>query len=273
MPWKSSLKIPAVYVSDNYSKIYSPYPAKIKEIFVDKNQVVKKGQKLIELSSPELDLEISKVRRKIKLTKTKINRISKLSNNLDQYMILQQRLISLKDELDGLSRIKSKLLLKSPVDGKIKNFSNLSNNQWVSNLEPLVGVIKSGPGNVIGYLKEKEIKRFKTNEKAVFIPFDGEHQKIKLISKNLDRSAISILPYLSLSSQYDGPIATRTFVSEEYENRPVNAHYQVTFQIINRDNKIELEVPGYVHVDGYRYSPIFDFFRSFISVIVRESRI
>ena len=273
MPWKSSLKIPAVYVSDNYSKIYSPYPAKIKEIFVDKNQVVKKGQKLIELSSPELDLEISKVRRKIKLTKTKINRISKLSNNLDQYMILQQRLISLKDELDGLSRIKSKLLLKSPVDGKIKNFSNLSNNQWVSNLEPLVGVIKSGPGNVIGYLKEKEIKRFKTNEKAVFIPFDGEHQKIKLISKNLDRSAISILPYLSLSSQYDGPIATRTFVSEEYENRPVKAHYQVTFQIINRDNKIELEVPGYVHVDGYRYSPIFDFFRSFISVIVRESRI
>ena len=76
MPWKSSLKIPAVYVSDNYSKIYSPYPAKIKEIFVDKNQVVKKGQKLIELSSPELDLEISKVRRKIKLTKTKINRIA-----------------------------------------------------------------------------------------------------------------------------------------------------------------------------------------------------
>ena len=273
MPWKSSLKIPAVYVSENYSKIYPPYPANIKKIFVDKHQVVKKGQKLIELSSPELDLEISKVRRKIKLTKTKINRISKLSNNLDQYMILQQSLISLKDELDGLSRIKSKLLLKSPVDGKIKNFSNLSNNQWISNLEPLVGVIKSGPGNVIGYLKEKEIKRFKTNEKAVFIPFDGEHQKIKLISKNLDRSAISILPYLSLSSQYDGPIATRTFISEEYDNRPVEAHYQVTFQIITRDNKIELEVPGYVHVDGYRYSPIFDFFRSLISIIVRESRI
>ena len=89
----------------------------------------------------------------------------------------------------------------------------------------------------------------------------------------MDRSAISILPYLSLSSQYDGPIATRSFISEEYENRPVNAHYQVTFKIINRDNKIELEVPGYVHVDGYRYSPIFDFFKSFISIIVRESRI
>ena len=76
MPWKSSLKIPAVYDSENYSKIYSPYPAKVKEIFVSKNQEVKKGQKLIELSSPDLDLEINKVRRKIKLTKTKINRIN-----------------------------------------------------------------------------------------------------------------------------------------------------------------------------------------------------
>ena len=33
-PWKSSIKIPAVYVSEQYTKIYSPYPAKVKEIFV-----------------------------------------------------------------------------------------------------------------------------------------------------------------------------------------------------------------------------------------------
>ena len=91
---------------------------------------------MIELSSPDLNLEISKVRRKIKLTKTKINRLSKLANNLNEYMILQQQLIFLQNELDGLSKTKSKLLLKSPVNGKIKDFSNLSINQWVSNLDP-----------------------------------------------------------------------------------------------------------------------------------------
>ena len=35
LPWKSSLKIPAVYVSEQYSKIYSPYPAKIEEILIN----------------------------------------------------------------------------------------------------------------------------------------------------------------------------------------------------------------------------------------------
>ena len=72
----------------------------------------------------------------------------------------------------------------------------------------------------MGYLKEGEVDRFKINEYAVFIPFNGEHSRIKLVSKNLDRSAISILPYLSLSSQFDGPIATRNTTNEEYENRP-----------------------------------------------------
>ena len=53
----------------------------------------------------------------------------------------------------------------------------------------------------------------------------------------------------------------------------MKAHYQTKFKLINDEELIEWEIPGYVHVDGYRYSPIFDFFRSLISIIVRESRI
>ena len=273
LPWKSSLKIPAVYASEQYTKIYSPYPAKVKQIFVNKNQNVTKGQELLELFSPELDLKINKTRRKIKLTKTKINRLSKSADNLDQYMILQQKLISFKNELYGLNKIKAKFILKSPVDGKIKNFKNLSTNQWVSNLDELVGIVKSGPGRVVGFLKEENINRFKINENAIFIPLNGQHSKVKLISESIDRSAISVLPYLSLSSQFDGPIPTRSFVSKEYENRPVKAHYQTKFKLIDDEKLVELEIPGYVHVDGYRYSPVIKFLKNIFSLIVRESRI
>ena len=76
LPWKSSLKIPGVYISEQYSKIYSPYPAKIKSVFVGKDDFVEAGQNLIELYSPDLDQKINSTRRKIQLTKTKINRMS-----------------------------------------------------------------------------------------------------------------------------------------------------------------------------------------------------
>ena len=99
LPWKSSMKIPAVYISEKYSKIYSPYPAKIKSVFITKDQEVEAGQNLIELYSPELDKEINSIRRKILLTKTKINRMSGTSGNMDEYLTYNQRLIALQSEL------------------------------------------------------------------------------------------------------------------------------------------------------------------------------
>jgi len=83
LPWKSSLKIPAVYVSEKYSLVFAPYPSKIKNILVNKDDVVEKGQELLELYSPDLDREIFSIRRKIQLTKTKINRLSKSAGNMD----------------------------------------------------------------------------------------------------------------------------------------------------------------------------------------------
>ena len=231
------------------------------------------GQELIKLYSPELDLNIRSIRRKIQLTKTKIKGLSRSAGNLDQYMTLQQSLLALQAELDGLNKIHSKFLIKSPVDGRIKNFANLSINQWVSNLDELMGIVKYGTGSVVGFVKESEIERFKIKEHAVFIPFDGQHSKVKLISQNLDLSAISVLPYLALSSNYGGPIATRAFVSGEYENRPETAHYQATFQLVNKVSSIEWQLPGYVHVDGYRYSPFFKFIKNIFSLLIRESNI
>ena len=69
-PWKSSLKIPAVFTSEEYVKIYSSYPAIIKEINVINDQVVEKGDVLINLEIPQLSEEIQSTRIKISLAKT-----------------------------------------------------------------------------------------------------------------------------------------------------------------------------------------------------------
>jgi putative peptide zinc metalloprotease protein len=270
LPWKSSLKIPAVYVSEKYSKIYSPYPAKIKQIFVSKDDQVLEGQNLIELLSPDLDKNISSLRRKIKLTKTKINRLSDSAGNMDQYITLQQRLIALQSELRGLTIIKNKLIIKSPIKGKVKDFSELNINMWVSNTNQLLGIVHYGTGQVKGLIKEDQIDRFKENMPAVFIPNDGEHKKIRLISKSLDLSAVQNLPYISLSSIHNGPIAIRNSSSGEFKYRPETAYYIADFKLTN-DSKIKFELPGYVHVDGARYSPLIKFLKNILALLVRES--
>ena len=270
LPWKSSMKIPAVYISEKYSKIYSPYPAKIKSVFITKDQEVEAGQNLIELYSPELDKEINSIRRKILLTKTKINRMSGTSGNMDEYLTDNQRLIALQSELSGLTKTKEKLVIKAPNKGKVKDLVSLSNEMWVSNLDQLLGIVHYGTGNVKAFIREEQIDRFQENTPAVFIPNDGDHKKIHLISNKLDLSSVNNLPYVALASIHSGPIAIRNFTSGEYQYRPETAHYIADFKLVNKSS-IKFELPGYVHVEGNRYSPFVRFFRNVFSVLIRES--
>ena len=39
----------------------------------------------------------------------------------------------------------------------------------------------------------------------------------------------------------------------------------------DKNDLIEWEVPGYVHIDGYRYSPFLKMFKNIFSLLVRES--
>ena len=270
LPWKSSMKIPAVYISEKYSKIYSPYPAKIKSVFITKDQEVEAGQNLIELYSPELDKEINSIRRKLLLTKTKINRMSGTSGNMDEYLTYNQRLIALQSELSGLTKTKEKLVIKAPNKGKVKDLVSLSNEMWVSNLDQLLGIVHYGTGNVKAFIREEQIDRFQENTPAVFIPNDGDHKKIHLISNKLDLSSVNNLPYVALASIHNGPIAIRNFTSGEYQYRPETAHYIADFKLVNKSS-IKFELPGYVHVEGNRYSPFVRFFRNVFSVLIRES--
>ena len=270
LPWKSSMKIPAVYISEKYSKIYSPYPAKIKSVFITKDQEVEAGQNLIELYSPELDKEINSIRRKILLTKTKINRMSGTSGNMDEYLTYNQRLIALQSELSGLTKTKEKLVIKAPNKGKVKDLVSLSDEMWVSNLDQLLGIVHYGTGNVKAFIREEQIDRFQENTPAVFIPNDGDHKKIHLISNKLDLSSVNNLPYVALASIHSGPIAIRNFTSGEYQYRPETAHYIADFKLVNKSS-IKFELPGYVHVEGNRYSPFVRFFRNVFSVLIRES--
>ena len=270
LPWKSSMKIPAVYISEKYSKIYSPYPAKIKSVFITKDQEVEAGQNLIELYSPGLDQEINSIRRKILLTKTKINRMSGTSGNMDEYLTYNQRLIALQSELSGLTKTKEKLVIKAPNKGKVKDLVSLSNEMWVSNLDQLLGIVHYGTGNVKAFIREEQIDRFQENTPAVFIPNDGDHKKIHLISNKLDLSSVNNLPYITLASIHNGPIAIRNFTSGEYQYRPETAHYVADFKLVN-ESRIKFELPGYVHVEGNRYSPFVRFFRNVFSVLIRES--
>ena len=82
----------------------------------------------------------------------------------------------------------------------MKDFVSLSDEMWVSNLDQLLGIVHYGTGNVKAFIREEQIDRFQENTPAVFIPNDGDHKKIHLISNKLDLSSVNNLPCLLYTS-------------------------------------------------------------------------
>ena len=269
-PWKSSLKIPAVYEVENYTKIFSPYDGRIEKIFVKKNEMVKKGQILIQLYSSKLEEEIVTTKRKIILAKREIGTLSQSAGNLDKYLTLSQRLVSLQTELLGLKTSQSKLVLRSPIAGQVKDFEQLSVKQWVNHTTPLMMIVNYDQGRVRGLINDSQIKRFQTNVSAKFIPNDGQHDSVKLMSKHIDLSAVQTLPYLALSSNHGGPIGIRNLSKGQFKERPEESYYLTEFKVLNTP-QTKIEIPGYVFLSGSYYSPLVELVKNTIAILRRES--
>lgn len=269
-PWKSSLKIPAVYEVENYTKIFSPYDGRIEKIFVKKNEMVKKGQILIQLYSSKLEEEIVTTTRKIILAKREIGTLSQSAGNLDKYLTLSQRLVSLQTELLGLKTSQSKLVLRSPIAGQVKDFEQLSVKQWVNHTTPLMMIVNYDQGRVRGLINDSQIKRFQTNVSAKFIPNDGQHDSVKLMSKHIDLSAVQTLPYLALSSNHGGPIGIRNLSKGQFKERPEESYYLTEFKVLNTP-QTKIEIPGYVFLSGSYYSPLVELVKNTIAILRRES--
>ena len=271
LPWKSNMKIPAVYEVKNYSKIFTPHPAIIKKILVENNQEVKKGDVLLQLYSPELEEKIIITIRKIILARKALGSLNLEAGNVDQYLTTSQAISSLEKNLLSLKSLKSKLSITAPISGKIKEFENLSINQWVNNNNPLMLVVNYDQGQVRGLLDDNQVKRFKIEKPAKFIPVDGQHESISLVSKQVDLSAIQNLPYLALSSNHGGPIAVRNITKGEFKDRPEAPYYLTEFEVKSKPKNISLEILGYVHMQGSYYSPFTEIFKKTISILRSES--
>ncbi|SVD32339.1 uncharacterized protein METZ01_LOCUS385193, partial [marine metagenome] len=186
-------------------------------------------------------------------------------------LLIEQKLLSLETELEGLYRLQSKLTIIAPIKGNVRNMANLSLDQWINNKDKLINIINSDTQSVIAFIPEEHLNKFTLDSAATFIPSTGQHDAIHLHALSIDESAISKLPYPSLSSQHGGPIATREASGEASTYNPEKAYYKINFTPFDMKQNIKLQTPGFVHVAGKKHS-LFDNFITYVAgIILQES--
>jgi len=211
LPIDTHVTIPAVYSYGGDIRIVAPESALIHKVVVKDGALVAAGDTLFELTSPELDVSLTRSQLRIDLLTAQINRA--VSDRVDraQLPVLQQELISEKDRFTRLTERNNRMVIKAPMAGEVRDLRpNLHKDQWLASGAQLSRIVSSSQADVRGYVPAIDRSRLTLGSEARFIADDPASPAIKLSLSAIAPVAADQIDLRVLTSVNSGDIAVDT---------------------------------------------------------------
>lgn len=269
LPWNSNIKMPAIIESKNYFEYYTPEDGYIENIFFTNGEIVRKGQLLLKLKSPELEYKISQINEEIELSQLELNKQAGFKENLDKRFILEESLLKKMNELEGLKKVAEKFEIKASFDGKIYFYDNYKEKQWVNKKEPIFVLYDNLDFKITGFCNENDLNLLKENAKSKFIFNSGDLDNITSNVTTISKVSVPYLEYSELSSNFGGTIPTREDSNKRVKTE--QAYYKITIDLDNYELDLKSRKVGVLISQGESSSIISRIIKKSISVIIRES--
>ena len=250
IPWNTTLKVPAIMEASEHVQLFPHEAGKITAIHLNNGDEVKKGDVLVELTSPSMVFGLEQTRHKINILNQRLGRITADAQEREQAIILQRELQREKERLVGLNAQLENLNIRAPIDGIVTDFDDsLHMNRWI-NTESQVAVVEAKSGiQIRGFVDAEDIQRIQTDSSAKFIPENHQLDKIEGIVSKLSQANAEVISIPSLTSRYGGRIA----VSEtEQDLEPLGTWYSVIVDLPENQLITDRIERGVIFIKGTR---------------------
>ena len=178
IPWYGTLRLPAT-LSYEYQTIFTSEAAQVQNIAVREGQVVKKGDLIIQLNSPELDFQILQAGEKIKEFSWKLRSLYATQEDLQNLQVVSEQLVQAQTQLQGLLIDKGKLTVTASLSGRVTNLApSLHQGQWVKKGQLLLSIIDPNKTEISAFVQSKDLAHLKTGQKGKFVPEDIDHHSL-----------------------------------------------------------------------------------------------
>ncbi|AUG54021.1 HlyD family efflux transporter periplasmic adaptor subunit [Thalassospira marina] len=233
VPWRTTISASAQLQAAAEAEIISPANGRIDDVRVDEGSIVKAGDTLIKMQSPELiskrrDLELQLREAEIVLTQAKNNH--QLQEDIASQM---QEVLRLQASLAAVNARQAQLDIRASMDGIVRDVTDaVYEGNWVSGRQNLMRIVdQNGTHRLIGYVSQQDVMELSETAKARFYPDQITRPVLEVQIDRVDRFNSPVLETPALSSTNGGPLAARpdsngTFV-------PVDALYRVSGFVVS----------------------------------------
>ncbi len=271
-PWNATIRIPAVYKSQQKSILFTPDSAYIESSFLVQGKRVVKDEVLMILKSPQIEQQIETTLKKIEVLQMQMRRVVANSEELSNIQVLVQQLQEEQSKLVGLDEKNEKLIVRAPVSGVIYDVAgSLHQNRWLNKKLPLAIIIEPTLPTIEGVVFETDLRRLKANAAAKFIPDNPQLEPISAYVDELEQANLQVLDMPMLASIYGGHVPAQ--LDRYGQIHPDKSIYRVRFNLSTEGATVEKLIRGMVHVEGDKQSFFNRAYNLIVSVLVRESGI
>ncbi len=269
VPWSTSIRVPAVLDAAETAKVFPPRAAQIVAIVAMRGQAVRRGDVLVQLTSPELENELRVTQSRLTSLELRLARTSADKDDRDERQVLASSRIALISKLKGIERERAELQVTAPFSGYLVELNaDLHVGRWVGVREQLALVRSADGGAIVGYLREADLWRVEPGAAAVFI------SEIPLASSVLARllrisnaSAAEVEPS-ELAAPHGGSIDVQSD-GRGVRLVPTSSQYQVALSTTEPAGVMRTR--GVVLIEGKAESYFTALCRHVLKVLVRES--
>lgn len=270
VPWRQSVEVPALLVSSEHVRLFSPVAARVKEVFVGAGDQVKNGERLLVLESPELEQALLATEARIRILALEADQLAARPVVLAMRLTLEQRLLEAKAEKAGLVLQSALLTITAPFAGEVTGVQEgLVAGRWVSRTTILMELMNPNQPLVEAWVPEADIQRLTLGVSALFLPVHNQSEPVPVRLTRLDASAVSRLTRGHLASTHGGSIVAKS--DGQGGMVPAEAWYQAILTPIAPTVGIFSTLPGTVQIPARQQSLFDRIWTAMAALWIRES--
>ena len=270
VPVASDVSAPALMRAREEQNLFAPVPARVAQVAVRNGALVRKGDRLVLLESPDLQSRIERTEMRIRSHQAELRLRGTSEQRLERTRVVMEQLAESLADLEAARSEAAQLDLIAHSDGRVRDLpTDLVQDRWVNPKQLLLRVTSDRGALLEAYVGEQQVGALAPGQAVSFYPAAAGRPVVRGHISSIDTAVMAIVPRPLLASTHGGEIA----VSAE-PGRSLRAHdplYRITIEADPGTPDADRVLRGRVRIDIGLQAVASNLFSRTAALILRES--
>ena len=269
IPWQTHISAPALLQPAVQTQIFAQGAGRVEKVYVQNGDTVRKGQRLIGLSSDALTHEAEKSEMRISLLEAQLARRSADQQDRMAGEVLQRALRKERADLAGTRALQTALDIRAPHSGIVVELSpELHTGRAINAQFPLARIVQPERLELLSFASETQIARIKDGAPVKFIADNAFARAVTGHVNFIAPTNEEVLTEPVFSSEFRGPIATKP--AQDGSSKPASAIIRLK-AVTDKTPALLRAERGIVRIKASPQSPARAIYRRVAQVLLRET--